>query len=244
MIQVINRAFDILELIAVEPETPKSLGEISEKLNLNAGTCANIIKTMVTRNYLDKMDRQKGYCLGPMAYKLTGSKGYNKDLIRAAKQELEGLTKKLNENSLLAVLKGETRIAVLRVHGSNELQAITPAEKHAYETTSGRLLLAMLPDEEQEQFIIRYGLPKADTWTEASNHKGFLKQVKKIRSDRYALQITPGQIVGIAVPIYNHKKVIASLAIYLPLSRYKNADRDHILHQMNKSAEKIAKNMA
>lgn len=244
MIQVINRALDILELIAIDPETPKSLGEISEKLNLNAGTCANIIKTMVTRNYLDKMERQKGYCLGPMAYKLTGSKGYNKDLIRAAKQELESLTKKLNENSLLAVLKGETRIAILRVHGTNELQAITPAEKHAYETTSGRLLVAMLPDEEQEEFIVRYGMPKADTWTEGSNQKGFLKQVKKIRNDKYALQVTPGQIVGIAVPVYNHKKIIASLAIYLPLSRFKNTYKDQFILQMNKYAERIAKNMA
>ena len=55
MIQVINRALDILELIAEEPEKQKSLSEISEKLDLNSGTCANIIKTLVSRNYINKI---------------------------------------------------------------------------------------------------------------------------------------------------------------------------------------------
>ena len=61
MIQVINRAFDILEYIAKDPDKPKALGEIASDLDLNAGTCANIIKTMVARKYLEKIDKQKGY---------------------------------------------------------------------------------------------------------------------------------------------------------------------------------------
>src|SRR5574340_1645545 len=102
MIQVINRALDILEFLASEPERPKSLSEIAEKLDLNSGTCANIIKTLVNRRYVEKLDKKRGYFLGAKAYGLTGNDGYKKDLIGAAKEILEGLTKKLNENSLLA----------------------------------------------------------------------------------------------------------------------------------------------
>ena len=154
MIQVINRACDILELIAKDPDTPKTLGEIAGELELNAGTCSNIIKTLVDRQYIEKIDKQKGYCLGAMAYKLTGNEGYKKTLVTAAKLELEALTKKINENSLLAQLNGGTRVAIFRATAKNDVQAVTPAEKPAYETTSGRMLIAMLPDEERKKFVL------------------------------------------------------------------------------------------
>ena len=123
MIQVINRAIDILEYVAKEPESPKPLGEVATALSLNAGTCANIIKTLVERKYLDKHPNQKGYTLGSMAYNLTGNDGYKKDLIEAARNELETLTKKLNENSLLTILKENNRITVLSAQGNNEIRS-------------------------------------------------------------------------------------------------------------------------
>ena len=85
MIQVINRALDIIEYISKEPETPKSLSDISGTLDLNAGTCANIIKTLVERNYIEKLVNKKGYQLGKRFYQLGNFSGYKKDLIEVAK---------------------------------------------------------------------------------------------------------------------------------------------------------------
>lgn len=59
MIQVINRAFDILEFVATDPTRPKSLTEVAEAAGLNQGTCANIMKTMVNRRYLDQVVPRK-----------------------------------------------------------------------------------------------------------------------------------------------------------------------------------------
>ena len=70
MIQVIHRALNIMEYIALDPERPKGLGDIAERMDLNAATCANIIKTLVTRKYLVKLEKQKGYLLGPMFQRL------------------------------------------------------------------------------------------------------------------------------------------------------------------------------
>ena len=47
MIQVINRALNILEILAQEPDKEFGLSEISTTVELNAGTCANILKTLV-----------------------------------------------------------------------------------------------------------------------------------------------------------------------------------------------------
>src|SRR5690348_4773415 len=123
MIQVINRALDILEFLASEPDQHRGLGEISAELNLNNGTCANIIKTLVERKYVEKLDKKKGYCLGAKAYGLTGNEGYKKDLTKAAKEELTQLTKKINENSLLAVLDKDMRSVLVRVMSTHPIQA-------------------------------------------------------------------------------------------------------------------------
>lgn len=243
MIQVINRAIDILEFIAKEPERAKTLGEIAEALKLNAGTCANIIKTLVDRRYIEKLDKQRGYLLGQMPYVLSGNEGYQKSLVDAAREEMESLTKKTNENSLLCVLKGDIRLVIFKVQSDNDLQANTAREKRVYDTSSGRLLLAMLSDEELKKFIERYGLPLRDEWDGVSDEKTLIKYIRKIRKDGFASQITKNQIIGLAFPVFKNEKVIASLSVYMPVFRYNNADRADILRNIKKTAERISKKL-
>ena len=71
MIQVINRALNILEILAQEPDKEFGLSEIATAVELNAGTCANILKTLVYRNYVEQSGIKKGYKLGYMVYQLT-----------------------------------------------------------------------------------------------------------------------------------------------------------------------------
>lgn len=243
MIQVINRAFDIMEFIASDPEKPKALGEIAGALNLNAGTTANIIKTLTARKYLEKIDKQKGYCLGPMAYRLSGNEGYQKGLINAAKPEMEAITKKMNENTLLCVLKGDMRVVILRVQSDNELQANTAIEKRATDTASGRLLIAMQDDAEIEKHIVKYGVPTKEEWDGVTSKKTFQKQIEKIREQGYAAQVTKNQIIGVALPILKNGKVIASLSLYMPFLRYNNSNKEDIIRLVRRAAEKISRNL-
>lgn len=240
MIQVINRALDILEFLAKDPEKERTLSEISDEFNLNSGTCANIIKTLVTRNYIEKLDKKKGYCLGSKAYGLTGNENYKKDLTEAAKDELESLTEKLNENSLLAVLDGEIRRVILRVISGHSVQASTASEKRAYDSSSGRVLIAMLSDVDLDRFIKKNGLPYDDEWEGVTDENSLRKQIAKIRSNGYATQLTKGKIAGLAVPIYKNKKVIASLSVYMPEFRYSNSDKNAMVRLLNTVSDQIS----
>lgn len=240
MIQVIHRALDILEFVAKDPEQPKNLGDIAGPLNLNAGTCANIIKTLVQRKYLDKLDKKKGYILGARAYNISGNNNYRKALLEASRPELEDLTEKVNENSLLCVLNGNTRIALLRVKGTNDVQATTPEERPAYETTSGRLLIALLADEQRKKYVKEYGLPDKKIWKEAATPVSFEKEIKKIRDNGFAIQVTQGQIMGLAVPVYSKEQVVASLGIYMPRFRFKSAQKEKIILLIKQHAGKIS----
>lgn len=240
MIQVINRAIDIIEYIAKDPEKPKSLSDISGTLDLNAGTCANIIKTLVERNFIEKLDNKKGYQLGKKLFQFGNFNGYKKDLIEVAKPIMEQLTKKTRENTLLGILNGNVRIAILQVQSNQDIQAVAADEKNAYHTASGRLLISMLKDAEIETFINRYGLPTQDEWAGCNTKKGFLKTVEKIRKEGYATQESARHIIGVAVAVKKNDLVIASLTIYMPSFRFEKAEKENIIRQLMRSASNIS----
>ena len=244
MIQVIHRALDILELIAREPDKPKSLSEISNALSLNSGTCANIIKTMVERRYIDKMDNKKGYVLGANAYNLGGGDSYKRKLIELAKGEMELLTEKLNENSELCILHNNMRLVLLRISSDHDLQVRAASERIAYDTASGRIMISFLPDPELAKFVEKFGLPTADEWKEASTAAGFKKQVEKIRNDGFSIRITKEQVFGIAVPLFKKDKAVGGLGVYMPEFRYERYDQKRIIQAIVQSGKSITKKIS
>lgn len=244
MIQVIHRAMDILELIAKNAEKEKSLTEIADGLGLNHGTCANILKTLVSRKYVEQVGPKKGYRLGSMAYALTGNASYKRDLVLAARPVMEELTKSINENSLLAVLKEEKRLLLFDVQSDQDLQVRTTPEKNAYDSATGRLLLAYLSPAERENFIRKYGLPSAQVWKEASTPEEFAEALDKIKAEEMATQISAKQIVGLAVPIRKDGQVVATLGLFLPETRFKGTWRKEVMAQLKKAAAHINQNLS
>ncbi|MCW3087197.1 MAG: IclR family transcriptional regulator [Sediminibacterium sp.] len=243
MIQVIHRAFDILEYVARDPDRPKLLSEIATGLNLKPGTCANIVKTLMGRGYLERSGTQKGYLPGKQFFAFAGEGRYRRDLVEAADAEMESITAKLNESTLLAVLEGANRIVIHRKESSQLVQAHTPDEKKAYDSSTGRLLIAMLPDEELDKFIARFGLPSAQIWHNAHSQKKFYQQVAEIRKNGYALIEDSVQIVGLAAAIYQNGKVVASLSIYIPSFRFNNPVKAKMIRLGVNAAKKISANL-
>src|SRR5690606_17318972 len=243
MIQVLHRAFDILELIAKDNSRAFSLGEIASALQLNHATCANIIKTMVTRNYLEQLGPKKGYKLGYMAYQLIGDHSFEDRLKRAASELMEGLTAKLNETSLLATLKMQYRLMVHQVHAERDLMVRSSIEKEAYNSASGRLLLAMLPENALEVFIDKYGLPPKTIWPEATSSANLRRELGNIRRAGFARQVTTSHIVGLACGVEEKGVVVASLGVYLPVSRLDGQKETQVLKALRETALRIGEKL-
>ncbi len=220
MIQVINRSIDILEYVAEEINRPKLMGNIAQDLNLNTSTCANIIKTLVNRGLLRKAHDEKGYLIGARLTEISnGSLGFS-DLIDRANHLFADKPKTLDENCLIAVLKEDKRQIIFNKASTQLIQATTPTEKLAYDSSTGRLLIAFLEEKELQLYIKKYGLPNKNTWSKATSRIGFFDEIKRIKSQGYALIEDTVQVVGVATPIYKNDKVIASCSIYLPAFRF------------------------
>lgn len=243
MIQVVNRALDILEYVAKERDKEYTLGKIADNLGLNHATCANIIKTLTTREYIEKVGRTRGYRLGTKAYYLTGNYSNKKELLYAAVDPMGELTQKLNEGSILGILRENKRILLHEERSNQELQVINKKEKDVYRTSTGRVILACMEDREINSFIKKYGLPEKDAWPEVEDKDDLLYELKRIKKKQIAVQISKASIVGIGVPLFLGEKVIGSLGIYLPETRFNPKASTHIFNELNKTAKLIMKNM-
>lgn len=219
MIQVIRRAFDIIEYIASDTSKAHSLSEIATSLGLNQATCANILKTLVERNFVEQIGFKKGYKLGYMIYRLGRIGTFDDQLLKASIEPMEHLRNQLNETCLLAVLRKQNRVVIHQSNAERDLMVKSAIEKNAYISASGRFLLASLSDEELTEHIELYGLPKSDEWPEAISNVKFWEQIKRIRYDGFSKQVTSTHIIGFAYGIRSKGRVMGSLSVYLPLSR-------------------------
>ncbi len=219
MIQVVQRAAAILELLASSPERRVGLGEIAAKLDLNAGTCANILKTLVACGLADQPDRKKGYQLGPRVFQWAGGAAYMEHIVGPARKIMAALRDAIDENVILALVRGGERIVLWEELATHELQVKRTHVKPAYEASTGRLMLAFMAEAERQKFLDVYGLPSESAWPEGTTQETLDAELSRIRARRLAIQITTTHILGLAVPVEKDGLVVAALGIYLPRIR-------------------------
>jgi IclR family transcriptional regulator, KDG regulon repressor len=244
MVQVVIKAFDILELVAQRNGMPISLTEIADELQFNQATAANIINTLVDKNYLEHIGKKKGYKLGPSAYRLTNEIAYEQDLLNAAKEEMEQLTASTNETSILGSLRNFKRYILHTVNANQDIQVQIRTERNVYETASGRLLVAYLNDKELDRFLNHNGLPDTKTWPEVHDLPNFKIELSKIRKAQLALtNFENTHIVGFAVPVFSNEKVIAGLSVFLPEYRCTAMHQQKIIELMKETALNISRRL-
>ncbi|MCF2446747.1 IclR family transcriptional regulator [Dyadobacter sp. CY345] len=245
MVQVVIKALDILELVAQRNGQAISLTEISEELQLNQATAANIIKTLAEKNYLEHIGKKKGYRLGPGAFQLTNEVAYGQNLVNAAKEEMENLTARLNESCILGTLRHYKRYILHVVNSNQDIQVRIRSERSVYETASGRLLLAYLSEKERERFLQQNGLPDMITWEEGSTPEGLLSALDSIRQEGLATTFFKHtHLLGFAVPIYENKVVVAGLSIFLPEYRFSASRKREIVQALREAGEVITRKLS
>ena len=241
MIQVIHRAFDIIELCAKNRDRELTLSEIADKLELNHGTCANIIKTMITRNYIEQLGYKKGYRMGPMITQLAGNVSLKQELLQAAKSPMEQLVDKLNETCLIGIMRrsDNKRVVLHQVHCNQDIVVRTAIEKEIYNTTTGRVILAYIAEKEMENVIQKHGLPTITLWPEADTREKLDQELASIRHQGFAFQKTPTHIIGLAVPVLRAGVVIAGLSIYMPEMRYAESMKELAVSRLIETGKQI-----
>src|SRR3989339_308456 len=212
MIQVIKKAFNILELLSRQPEEPIRLCHIAEKTSLNQPTCARILQSLVECGYAEKVSPRTGYILGPMAYALPARGPYRKDMVTAAETAMTNLAQSIKETVILVVLYQGRRL-VLKTIASDQAVRVKSYINYQYDnplcSATGRTLLAYLPEEELKKIVgkevnLQEVYPGIKTFTH------LVETLKQIRNAGYTVRKTDNGIIGLGCPISEHGKVSAA----------------------------------
>jgi DNA-binding IclR family transcriptional regulator len=240
MIQVIQRAMDILEFVGRHGKEPVQLIKIAEQMGLSQPTTANIVKTLVHKNYLEQVGRKVGYRLGIAAYQLAGHPSYDQDISDAAKQPLRELTGELNETSLIAVIRNNKRVIIHLEECDQTLQVRTAMVADLYSTATGRLLLAYQSLKNLDHIVKAIGLPHKKVWPGCETREGLEKELANIRENEFVQVTSVHHTVGFAVPVYKNKQVVAGLSVFIPLSRYAESNHSKMEQLINRTARRIS----
>lgn len=239
MIQVIHRALSILEFIAQDPKHEYLLSEIADGNKLNHGTCANILKTLLNRGYVEKAASKRGYKLGFMVYKIANNKNYNLDLLEMSKPIMKSLRNEINEAIILSVIQNGKRVLLHEEQCNHELQVHTQPESSIYKASTGRMILAYYSPKELEEFIDSVGLPAEDEWPNINSKGDLISALNTIKNDNFEFSSNKNHVVGLSKPIFLNNKVIASLGIYLPDIRFTKENKKRIITELEKSSKAI-----
>lgn len=243
MIQVIHRALDMLELLGSQPDRVFPLREIAQMLDLHRATCSNILKTLADRGYVERLPGRGGYRLGTLASAWQGLAEHDREISRIARPVLGLLLQKLDETSLIGVIRGAQRVTLECAASDRDLQVRSRQVRGVYSTASGRLLLAFMPADRQATFIQRVGLPEARVWSEVRSAEDLKKALAGIRRQKLAESHSPEHVVGLAVPVWRHEQVVASVSVYLPEVRCTPGHRKQIIAALREAGDRISQEL-
>ena len=241
MIQSVVKAMNIVELLAQNPRQAMSLSEIASALGMDNSTCANILKTLASRGYVQQNGPRSGYQFGYMFYKLTNTAMENEELTKIAREDVENLGLTTNESAILSIIKNDKRIVLLYTTPERELFVKPNIDKSVYTANTGRVILAHYSPDHLEKFIIRNHIPTEKEWPliykSDDPELEFRRQLHKIRKVGYEIDADQNGIIGFAAPLWRRGHVAGSLGLYMPIARL--TDKDAVIEQLLATAKSI-----
>lgn len=214
MIQVIERVDQILTYLSRNRKREVPLTEIADTLDINRGTCANIMKTLKELGFIEQMSYRKGYILGDKIYSIAGA-DYDPDRLKILlKPLIDNLCKEVNESVMLTVIKNDKRYHIYCAEAVHALQAKVIYQMGVWQATTAKVIIAQYSKEKLNDFLKLAGMPGKD-WPEIKSKADLLENLAEIRRKK-CFTVINNHFACMAAPIFKNGEVIASLGYYLP----------------------------
>ncbi|MGZ2749352.1 IclR family transcriptional regulator [Burkholderia stagnalis] len=218
-----DRVLDVLELLAAR-RRPMSHTEIGEALSIPKSSLTQLLRNLEARGYLALVPGPNTYDLGPALFALVREAGSEPDLIKLIRPFVERLTAELNESSAFNLLRENGVECVSSMNSSHALLFIMRTGEIAplHAVSSGKAILAFLPEDEREQILGRMSFERVTEHTKTSVD-GLRKELLKIARDgvAYSFEEYTRGIVGIAVPVLDaQRRPLGAINIAVPVVRY------------------------
>jgi DNA-binding IclR family transcriptional regulator len=214
-VPAVEKTFAVIELFASN-NRGYTLSEVSRLLKLPISTASSLLYTMQACGYLYR--DAKGQFYLSMQIVIQASKVSSQLRPREiAETELIKLTATTGLTSVLAIPDGNQLVWIEKIEGTGHIQLAAQVGKrmNLHHTSTGKAILAHLPDEQVEAIIKSVGLP-AQTPNTITSVTALRKELSLVRAQGYAIdnQETAIGIVGVAAPVFDHKaQLVGSVGV-------------------------------
>ena len=223
-VQTLNRAVKILECFTQEnPEL--GVREVARKIPLSISATGRLMLAMKELGILSQNPMTRIYSIGPRVLTWAGTYLSTSDIRNIAYPFLDELHRTTSETISLYILDGNERVCIERLESTQNVRFVAPrVGRHLplHAGSAGKVLLAYLPDNRQEEILNEPVLLRLTEKT-IVDPIALRKELSQIREQGYS--ISNGEWIldasGIAAPIFDRDGVItAALTISGPTQRF------------------------
>lgn len=199
-VRAVDRALHILKSFTFE-KRQMSLSEICKISELPKTTVFRLLTALEEQGFVVKDNLTQNYKLGALLFRLGSIVSSDLEIKKISLPILEELAEKTKETLNINVVQNDVRVCVVKVEGSHDLRQFIEIGRDLplHKGASGKVLLAYLPKEKQEQIVesLKDDLGKSK--------KDFIAELDKIRKAGFAASIDERVLGAAAVsaPIFD-----------------------------------------
>lgn len=207
----LSKGLDILEHLASEPEG-KTQAEIAKTLGRTTSEIFRMLMVLRQRGYVQLNDEDDRYSLTTKMFEIAHRHPPIRRLTSIAGSAMQRLANRINQSMHLAILHSGRVLVIAQVDcNDNNITAVRlGAQINVYDTSSGRVLAAWMPDDELEALLAVAGD------TDPTRREAFLADLPKVRAAGFAENdsFTIAGVVNISAPIRDISgRVVAAMTI-------------------------------
>jgi DNA-binding IclR family transcriptional regulator len=198
--------------------------EIADLMGIPKSSLSQLLRNLVGRGWLSYSPGTRKYVLGPAIIDLARGGAHVQDAAALSGPVLAELAAATNETAALNVLRGDLAETVATALGGETLLAVMRLGQRSplYTTSYGKVLLAYLPDDMQEDYLRRVKLAPVTPQSIVSL-KQLRAQLQTIRRDGVACSFEEQVqgIIGTARPVFApNGNVLGAISIASAAIRY------------------------
>lgn len=170
-VQSVRRALQLLTSFTPE-RTQWSVGDLSRRTGLHKSVVARLMTTMASQGFLVQDEANKTYTVGPEVFAIGSVYEPRMILERVALSAMHELAAAAGQTCALAIPAGLECMYVLAVENPSPSMirvTVQPGRRRPYHTSAvGKILLANMPDQEQERILAHAPLSRLTPFSLAS----------------------------------------------------------------------------
>lgn len=185
-VRVLDRAFDILEILSVR-NAPMSLSEIAAESGLSKSTVHRLLTAMLARSIVAKTD-DGAYTIGYKIIEMASMRINDLELVTEAAPYLSKIARELDLTAHLGILEGAEVVYLEKLDGHPNAQRYTQVGQRspAFCSSIGKCLMAGMSRDELDDVLDECDFKRYTPHT-ITNRRDYIEHLRQVRQQGWAM---------------------------------------------------------